>query len=247
MVNCDGCGSQYPKHLPSLFPRRTTPPQGHLSSTLACSKTDSCPTPISVVILHLDNLCLHIPFSMLIFYRFLDLWFAIMDWSQAGNGNITFQRPTATCVGLPEGLYLHRITEAELRKHTLNSLIYTRINICPPSHTSLRLRSSSCGASTSGRCLLRATISQMDDVGLPVLLPATASHMHFFFLLLLLSYPVWYVVSSLHPLSVGCCSSSVKGCFPCPVRVCTLEKSSLRSSRWIQVFSVSTLIWSPYS
>lgn len=88
---------------------------------------------------------------MLIFYRLLDLWFAVMDWSQSGDGNITFQRPTATGVGLPEGLYLHHNTEAELRKHILNSLIHTHVNTSPSSHTSLRLHSSSCGASTSGR------------------------------------------------------------------------------------------------
>lgn len=132
-------------------PLRTTPAQGHVSNTLACSKTGSCPTPISVVILHLDIRHLCIPFSMLIFYRLLDPWFAIMDWSQAGNGNIAFQRPTATYPGLPEGLYLHCITELELRKHTLNGLIYIQINICPSSHTTLRLHSPSCGASTSGR------------------------------------------------------------------------------------------------
>lgn len=54
--------------------------------------------PISVVILHLAVLHLCFPFSTLFFYHLLDLWFTLADWSQAGSGDITFHRPTATCV-----------------------------------------------------------------------------------------------------------------------------------------------------
>ena len=233
-TNCDGCGSEHHKHLPSLCPQRTTSPQGHLSSTLVCSHTGLCPTPVSVVTLHLDILHLLIPFSMLILYLLLDLWFVITGWSQASNGNITFQWPAATWVGPPEGLYLHHVTETELRKHTLNSLIGIFV-LLPTAVWGYAARLVVSALLTG---LLRARICQADDVGLPILLPATASSLHFSCLLLLSSYPVWCAVSGLHPLSVGCFSSSVKCCFPCPARLYTWEKSPLRSSDWMQVLFI---------
>lgn len=85
---------------PQLFAfplsQRTTSPQRHPTSTLTWSWRGLCPTLVSTIILHLDILHLHFPFSTLILFWSLDLWFAIMDWSPAGNGNISFQRPRPT-------------------------------------------------------------------------------------------------------------------------------------------------------
>lgn len=84
---------------PQLFAfplQRTTSPQRYPSSTLTWSWRGFCPSIVSTIILHLDILHLHFPFSTLILFWSLDLWFAIMDWSPAGNGNISFQRPTSS-------------------------------------------------------------------------------------------------------------------------------------------------------
>lgn len=131
--------------------------------------------PIRVVILHLVVLHLCILFSTWIFYHLLDLWFAIADWSQSpwGNGSITFHRPTATCAtfhrvcnSTADQYHKSRTEKTDLEWPDLYLWIvvlllpliwgYTAPVVVPPPPSGV----------------LRVTISQTEDLGLPVMLPA---------------------------------------------------------------------------